>query len=1080
MTNDFQRRIIAEAVKHGGAVTSKNDQMAKTINEAPMMSAVPTMFGYSKSQFEAKIRQLLQKMGFEKGITRMVTKPNGNMVLYFANKVKARDFAMTFQGMTRRMSGGSNIVQFTTGADMTPDQKKLATGAEAMVELMLNKLKKESLDNESYIFMALENLYEEFVASGGMKNEVLEEKKKEFVEDGEDEVEEGFAQPTEKELMLSIKWLESIMKDPAKAKKSGMSMQDIKDNIAAAKDMLAFGKKHGSKIKNEEVEEAYAHPDEKVLGRFYEKTGKQAFEYRISQDSWGKSHGYPHEVCVSRKDYKGKGDWRAANVKGTVCYIVTDEGEGGKPVVEKWDITRHIKYVKAEGFEDEVEVLSESTPMQKQADFIKGLPAAAVKDIRALKLPSMKSGIPQNISQDKVNKLTNILKKHKVKLFNNSDYQSMVVIMQWFDTVHKEEVEVAEQFKAGDKVKVPHKGKMVSGKIVRFDNGGTGKAQQHGGGYVVDVGEPASILVPKHKVQKEEIEVTEAKDSFPKPFKKGEALWIPGMNKRGQLIGYTASKNVVGGLFTLVLPDNKQKQFTASQLFKANPTKMLKKEEVEVSESATKRAIENFMYSIPKAAIAELKSLMKQQKGGGVAQGVMRLASVTAILNKHGVEKRFMGFNTANLVNDYFDTFFGESVEENEEVEVVEDYKAVLKGVRMIKLNRPVAFANLEVGPVYSLMYDTSYMGEPMYRLSAPGKKPSGRISGKKIAKAINDNSMVVAEGAVDESSWGGGFETSREAQAKVQAGLRADAKREKILKRIGKGRKIGKSVKKEEAEVTEEKMNNYIAFYSGKKISVQAPTSFAAQQKAAAMLKVSPKKHHMITVKLADVSHSTAEETEVNEASLPTKAEFDQISKELAVKKLRRTTTHRALRNGGIKLINSVGRITLMRIAIKYLGKETTRFLITKVPVVGLVLGTIFAANRLAKGEYVKAAVELVGGVATTLPGFGLPVALACDAFLAVGDVYKIKQMNDDFNKVKTGSMSEEDFKKKWKLEQLKNESFNHPKHKEFESAIDELLTEIKTAEENGLVEYYEEEEDGSERLIEGDELITVKRSML
>jgi hypothetical protein len=87
---------------------------------------------------------------------------------------------------------------------------------------------------------------------------------------------------------------------------------------------------------------------------------------------------------------------------------------------------------------------------------------------------------------------------------------------------------------------------------------------------------------------------------------------------------------------------------------------------------------------------------------------------------------------------------------------------------------------------------------------------------------------------------------------------------------------------------------------------------------------------------------------------------------------------------------------------------------------------------------------------------------------------------MNDDFNKVKAGSMTEEDFKKKWKLEQLKNESFNHPKQKEFESAIDELLAEIKTAEENGLVEYYEEEEDGSERLIEGDELITVKRSML
>lgn len=202
------------------------------------------------------------------------------------------------------------------------------------------------------------------------------------------------------------------------------------------------------------VKEAQAHPDEKVLGKFYEKTGKQAFEYRISQDSWGKSHGYPHEVCVSRKDYKSRGDWRAANVKGTVCHIVTDEGEGGKPVVEKWTITRHVKYVKAEGVEADVEVLREATPMQKQADFIKNLPAAAVKDIRTLKLPSMKGGVPQNITMDKMSKLTNILKKYNVKLFNNSDYQSAVVIMQWFHTVHKEEVEVAEQSREKEEVEL--------------------------------------------------------------------------------------------------------------------------------------------------------------------------------------------------------------------------------------------------------------------------------------------------------------------------------------------------------------------------------------------------------------------------------------------------------------------------------------------------------------------------------------------------------------------------------------------------------------------------------------------------
>ena len=91
------------------------------------------------------------------------------------------------------------------------------------------------------------------------------------------------------------------------------------------------------------------------------------------------------------------------------------------------------------------------------------------------------------------------------------------------------EIEVTEQFKVGDKVRVPHKGKMVSGKIVRFDSGGTDKARQHGGGYVVDVGEPASILVPKQNVRKEEVEhIDEAKVKY---------LTGPGKKDSKRLIG---------------------------------------------------------------------------------------------------------------------------------------------------------------------------------------------------------------------------------------------------------------------------------------------------------------------------------------------------------------------------------------------------------------------------------------------------------------------------------------------------------------------------------------------------------------
>jgi len=67
----------------------------------------------------------------------------------------------------------------------------------------------------------------------------------------------------------------------------------------------------------------------------------------------------------------------------------------------------------------------------------------------------------------------------------------------------KEQVEIDEQFKTGDKVKVPHKGRMVSGKIVRFDSG---KGTPYSPMYVVYVGEYESILVPPHNVRKESVE----------------------------------------------------------------------------------------------------------------------------------------------------------------------------------------------------------------------------------------------------------------------------------------------------------------------------------------------------------------------------------------------------------------------------------------------------------------------------------------------------------------------------------------------------------------------------------------------
>jgi hypothetical protein len=104
----------------------------------------------------------------------------------------------------------------------------------------------------------------------------------------------------------------------------------------------------------------------------------------------------------------------------------------------------------------------------------------------------------------------------------------------------KEEAEqIEEMLKAGDKVKVPHKGKMVRGRIVRHDSGGSGKAQQHGGGYVVDVGEYGSITVPGHKVVKEAASGFSRKTLDSYIAKRGSQL-------SSMLSGHTRGKQLTG------------------------------------------------------------------------------------------------------------------------------------------------------------------------------------------------------------------------------------------------------------------------------------------------------------------------------------------------------------------------------------------------------------------------------------------------------------------------------------------------------------------------------------------------------
>jgi len=277
MMNENQRRILAEAVKHGGTNTSKIEQMAKTINEEvlaearrmgkigsvaentdkiklvkemgsktlyqygfnyyivsyssmggetaifmadssgkpksyeslwserrsvdhdsaikdfvkgkfkkdavvesteiaeePVLTggeAAPTLFGWSKHQFEAKFRELLTRMGFERGIIHIKTEGQ-EMKMYFANAAKARDFVVAFNGLARRKSMGS-VASVATQFNKI----KSPTGTNAIVSLDLSMVRGESLDLDGT------DLYEWFSEESETITEGYERKILNYLED---------------------------------------------------------------------------------------------------------------------------------------------------------------------------------------------------------------------------------------------------------------------------------------------------------------------------------------------------------------------------------------------------------------------------------------------------------------------------------------------------------------------------------------------------------------------------------------------------------------------------------------------------------------------------------------------------------------------------------------------------------------------------------------------------------------------------------------------------------------------------------------------------------------------------------
>ena len=103
------------------------------------------------------------------------------------------------------------------------------------------------------------------------------------------------------------------------------------------------------------------------------------------------------------------------------------------------------------------------------------------------------------------------------------------------------------------------------------------------------------------------------------------------------------------------------------------------------------------------------------------------------------------------------------------------------------------------------------------------------------------------------------------------------------------------------------------------------------------------------------------------------------------------RTGTRLGAAVGG-KLLGGMGSKMGAKLGAKSVGKVAgsaiAKSLGKKIPLVGLGLGAIFAAQRAMQGDFIGAGLELASGAASTVPGIGTAGSVGIDAALAARDM--------------------------------------------------------------------------------------------
>ena len=95
-----------------------------------------------------------------------------------------------------------------------------------------------------------------------------------------------------------------------------------------------------------------------------------------------------------------------------------------------------------------------------------------------------------------------------------------------------------------------------------------------------------------------------------------------------------------------------------------------------------------------------------------------------------------------------------------------------------------------------------------------------------------------------------------------------------------------------------------------------------------------------------------------------------------------------------GKKIVATTGKKIAAKTITKTVGKAGAKSLLKKIPFIGLGLGAVFAIDRMRKGDWGGALLELGSGAASMIPGVGTAVSVAADAALIAKDVNDAKNV--------------------------------------------------------------------------------------